>query len=371
MTETSSEPQQTTNKSSRKIVGILPLLLFIALAATVFLWHQSLNQYRSILIQQKAMQLAINDIGQVVTNLQKKMSALNVDQHSKNVQLDLQQQQLQHLQTNFEQGELAWNLARVDYLIHAANDQALFMHNAKQATALLTAAKQTLLEANQPQWLPLATALHQDIDTLKALPAVNIDDTMSELAALDSQLNQLPLTVSQFGQADLETPPTVPLINQTQPDIKFYQWAWWQARFVTLWQQLRGILVIRHNDKSIIPIVDEQQQAYLRHNLHLIVFQIKWALLSSNNELYHSSLDQLTQWINDYFNTQSMITKTTLDNIETLQKVQLTQHIPTPTASLTVLQKLALDSTHPAKTDNNVLPDKPTEQETHTKDRTS
>lgn len=328
--------KQRSKSPPDRLVNLLCLLMVIAISASVFLWHQSLTQYRELLEQQKLSQIALNDTNKVLTNLQKEISELKSKQHSKTQQLEQQQKQINHLQISLNQDESAWRLTRIDYLVQLANYQTVFMHNAKKALALLTAANQEVANASQPQWLALATALHSDIDALKVIPVINVDDLMSELVALDSQLNQLPLTVSQFNQTKL----TKPVNTTANTHVSIQHWAWWREKLIAVWQQLRNILVIRHNDKAIVPIIDEQQQAYLRQNLHLILFQTKWALLDNNNALYHSSLDQLTQWIEDYFNMQSPVAKAVLDSIEGLKKHELTRELPTPTASLKVLQKI-------------------------------
>ena len=124
---------------------------------------------------------------------------------------------------------------------------------------------------------------------------------------------------------------------------------------------LRSLMVIKHHDQSIVPIVDQQQQAYLRQNLHLILFQAKWALLYRDNTLYHSSLSQLSQWINDYFDQQSLVTKTALANIQILKTVTLQTQLPAPTASLKAFQAIA--STQSQHTDTVALTPTPTADE--------
>ncbi len=330
--------QKTSTKKNQpsRFVNTLSLFVVIAIGASVFLWHQSMTQYRKLLSQQKVLQTTLSSATNTIDKLQTEYNSTQTQQHTQIKQSDKQQQQINHLRVMLTQGEPVWYLLRIDHLIRLANYQALFLHDTPGTIALLKAATQELKQANKPQWLPLSTALHQDIEALQVAAAVNVNDVLSQLNALDSQLSQLPLTVAQFGQANMKKAQAIVVPETNTKD----SLSWWKEKSSALWQQLRGILVIRHDDKAIIPIIDAQQQAYLRQNLHLIMFQAKWAVINHDNALYHSSLDQFIQWINDYFNTQSAVTKMVLVNIAALQKVTLTEKLPALTASLAQVQRL-------------------------------
>ena len=319
-------------------IGFVFVLSVIAILSVAFLWYQSNTQYKTLLQQQQQLTQQWQQTQTLQSQLTTDNKQLHTAQRAQNERIEQQQNTLTDMDGLINQNTQTWRLARIDYLIQLANYQAIFMHNAAEAIALLKAANKEVMQAKQPQWLPLANALHQDINTFSAIPVLNISDTLSQLNALDGQLNQLPLNVAHFSENAMKPPASETVIPMNTTSIR--HWAWWKARFQLLWQELRGVLIIRHNNKSIIPIVDAQQQAYLRQNVHLMLFQVKWAVINHDNALYHLSLNQLTQWIHDYFNVQSPVTKTILANIDALQKLTLTPTLPTIDKSITALQTI-------------------------------
>ena len=337
--------QAVKSPSTDRVIAILACLLsVVTLLVAGFLAYQLYTQYRPLLGEQSQWQ---SDEKQLADQLQQYQNSQSEQQQNLQQQLSTQQTHLSQLQATLHQGKQTWQLGRIGYLIKMAYDQAVFMHNADQAIALLTAANQAVSQARLPQWSNLSISLHQDINTLRAVVPVNVSDTFGQLNALDQQLSQLPLNTPHFQSH------TLLRATDDQTHAKITQAAFWKAHLAQLWASLRSLMVIKHHDQSIVPIVDQQQQAYLRQNLHLILFQTKWALLYRDNTLYHSSLSQLSQWINDYFDQQSPVTKTALANINALEPLTLQAKLPAPKASLQALQ--AVESNNTQHTDTVAL----------------
>lgn len=311
-----------------KCVTMLACLLSIAaLLVASFFGYQWHSQYRPLLARTAHWQ---DKTAQLADQFQQDQA----HQSDLQQQLRAQQTQLSQLQHRLSQDKQSWVLARVGSLIKLASDQSVFMHDANGAIALLMAANQAVAKAQLPQWSALSESLHEDINALRSIPSVNVNETLGQLDALDRQLNQLPLNMPHFQ------PHT--LIQTTDPNrpATITQAAFWKAHLAELWASLRKLLVIKHHDRSILPIVDSQQQAYLRQNVHLILFQAKWAVIYRDNALYHSSLLQLSRSIEDYFDQQSPITQTALANIKDLQALTLHATLPAPKASLSAWQAL-------------------------------
>ncbi|MCD6055742.1 MAG: heme biosynthesis protein [Gammaproteobacteria bacterium] len=312
---------------------ILSLLLLILIAAVAFFWRQNQVHYENLISQQSSTETALTEIKQTVLQLKEA-------QASQDDMLHKQEQRLFEVNQFLGQEAQSWQLMRIEYLIQTANDQSVFMHKTKESIALLKAAAQTIKEANLPAWTPLTIAVNKDIDTLNALPVGDFNDILSQLNALDQALNQLPLIIPKF-EPPKEAPVPASKTELTAATVSNpREWAWWQIRLNSLWKDLKKMFVIHHNSNAITPILDAQQQAYLRENLHLILFQAKWSLFNQEDALYHLSLNQLTQWINMYFNTENPVTQTVLANLENLQKLQLINTFPSLEGSLSALAEI-------------------------------
>jgi uroporphyrin-3 C-methyltransferase len=332
------EDAALTKPNGRFMASLACLLGALALLGTGGLAYYWYSQYPHFLREQSRLQTAQAQLTNQLVQYHERQTDLTQ-------QLDTQRQQVKQLRDQLSQSAQMRQWQRIGNFITLANDQAVFMHDATQAIALLTTASKLVAHAQLPQWSALSTALHQDIDALQSTNPVNLREGLSQLSVLDGQLDQLPFrtpntTVNAMTQAMPGSPP--PVLTEA----KWTTWAFWKAHLLQIWHALRGLLVIRHDEGTVIPLIDSQQQIYLRQNMHLLVFQAKWAMMSQDNTLYHDSLKSLEQLVHDDVNLQSPLTKTALLAIERLQSLVLTASLPAPQASLTAWQAIQSQRNH-------------------------
>jgi uncharacterized protein HemX len=86
-------------------------------------------------------------------------------------------------------------------------------------------------------------------------------------------------------------------------------------------KSFRQLIVIRHLDKPIEPLLPEAELQYLQHNLQLLLQQAQWALLHNEFAIYQSSLQQFQQNLPANFASDSATSQTMIQTIKQLQKI--------------------------------------------------
>lgn len=214
-----------------------------------------------------------------------------------------------------------WRINEAQYYVKLADANLQFENHVDVAIQLLQAADQTIGTLNNPKLDPIRKALADDIVSLQNVPNVDYTGLYLKLAAVNDQLDKLPMFVRR--------PENVALTSTQNADE-----AWWKRGLQDTWQMLQKIVVIRYNTSGEPPLISPEQHDFLLQNLHAILEKSMWALLNKQAEIYKSSLQQATQWVNQYFMTNSPLTQTALTNLNELQQVDIHPAAPKITATL-------------------------------------
>lgn len=211
-----------------------------------------------------------------------------------------------------QKGDLnKWYVAEAQYLVTTANDHLQFTHNLALAKVLLERADQVLAKMNEPSVLEIRKSVAVDMANLQALPQIDVTGLYLRLSALNAQLDQLPLPASPLKS---ETPTPAPI----QPGLP-----WWKAGLAHTWQALSQIVIVRYNGSNALPLVMPDEKAFLYQNLHAEMESAMWAVLQRNADVYQASLARIEEWITPYFVADAPETKTMLQNIQDLRKVNI------------------------------------------------
>ena len=129
--------------------------------------------------------------------------------------------------------------------------------------------------------------------------------------------------------------------TQTEATVPTPTMTWQNALRKTV-EMLKSLVVIRHRDTEITPLVSQTQEEFLRQNLQLILQQAQWAVLQHNQAVYHYSLTQASEWIQHYFADNDQATLALQANINELQKINLTPDLPDINALITQVHHVQL-----------------------------
>lgn len=244
-----------------------------------------------------------------------KQSIVDLQQSAQKSQaLSQQQEQLVAEWRAAQKGNLEkWYVAEAACLVRLANDQARFSQNIPMAITLLQRADQILQNGQTADLLALRKSIAEDLVRLQALPQLDLTGLYARLMALDGQLDQLPLPFNP-----LKTESTQPSPSPISKDLP-----WWKAGLEHSWQTLRQIVTVRNIDATQPPLVLPEQKFFLYQNLHTQLQTAIWGALHRNAAVYQLSLAQLIKWIPQYFDQNAAQTKSVLENVSELIKMNV------------------------------------------------
>lgn len=213
-----------------------------------------------------------------------------------------------------------WIEREASYLVKQAIYQ-LKLNNLNSATELLSDAFNTLNTASFVEAGGIKNQLAEVVRVLKATKTVNRDELISQLGALKQQVEKLPLNLPEFSN--------LPATRMTKND----QSGFWRP-LKESWEQIKQLMIIRHHDKPVEPLVAPLQDVYLRQNLQLQLEEASMAVLYRDPNLYHSCLQKIDAWVKQFFNPRDKATQAFLETIHQLSQVDI------ETASPNVFNKL-------------------------------
>lgn len=320
MTDTNKPEEKTTEAKRsycRKTGLIIFILLLLLLASGLVYGYLQWKKIDSQL-SQLTNEIKDSDHSASLTNLQ---NTVNIMQESlqKSQNLSGQQEQLLSEWRAAQSGDMnKWHAAQAEYLIHFANNQLQFAHNIPVAIQLLQQAEKELASAQDPLLLEVRKSIASDLVNLQALPTVDVTAIFLKLNALNDLVDKLPL-------------PAKPL--EPEPQNTSESNAGWKS-FLS---GLNKIVIVRKNDASALPLVLPDEKIFLYQNLHAQLESASWALLNENAAIYAASLARADAWIKQYFVQDAAETKSMLQQLSELQKI----NIQPPAVSLTnTLQSL-------------------------------
>lgn len=300
-------------------ISILALIIALALIiGGLYLYWQTTTTF--------------GQINSTTASLQQQMENNNAQLQSK---MDALQKQVQDHSTilgtlqQMSKGDVAtWRFAEAKYLVQLAYYHLTFTRDIQAALSLLQTAEQRIAALNDPSLLQIRQLIANNIVALQAVPRVDIAGLLTRITALQTQVAQLPtIGLPSLKSAEEETEePASPLRKAVHDS----------------WSTLQKIVVIRHDDTSIHPLLSPEQQTYLQQNLQLILQQAQWAALREQEDVYQSSLKQAQKWIEHYFADSLPPTRAFLHAIAELQKINVQPALPDLAPLATQMQQLTL-----------------------------
>jgi uncharacterized protein HemX len=205
-------------------------------------------------------------------------------------------------------------LENVNQLAALAQYNLNYFHDTNNALSALMLADKQLSTIITPdiRLENLRQLLTQYLTQLKTLPHHDLSSILGQLHALKKQITQLPL----LSTNDLITPNPVVFANNSSEN-KYL------GMLKTSLNSFQKLIVIRHWNKPIEPLLPEREQQFLQHNLLLLLQQAQWALIHHEASIYQSSLQEIQETIKDHFSFNSPITQRSLQSINQLKQIDL------------------------------------------------
>jgi uroporphyrinogen III methyltransferase / synthase len=331
--ETQAEPVVNARRGTRSAWGSIGILFsacsFIVLVAAFYFSYNALMASDNKLAAATASisnQIAANQ--QEITTL--RQAVTEAQNNSKTLQdaLQAQQDSINKIH-NTDQTKDALNVGEAQYLAALAQDNLQIGDNVPLVINLLQTADQKIRDLTDPKLLPLRKAFATDIAALQAVPTVDITGIYLQLAALNNQVDKLPLPTLRPAQETTEATPGGKRV------------VWWKRGLQNSWDVIRKMVVIRYNKSGQVPFITPEQQQYLYQNLHAMFEQAMSAVVHKQPQIYQASLTQAADWIRQYFIGDAAATQAMLTSLTQLQAQNIKPALPTIDATLQALRDFA------------------------------
>lgn len=303
----------------------LAIVLVLIISAISSAWlYQQLQQSQQL--QQQQITVLDTNSEALVNTLEQSQSKLgNVEQK--------QQQIAEQLSELVEREKLSsadikrtWALQEIDYLLNIANQRALLAHDVAGAKEALKMADEQLEALSDYRLHPLRALIAEDMMALDALADLDIAGMALQLQLAAKRINQLRVAKGPEVTADT-TLEMQPPVNEAS----------WQQAMNDVWQQIRSLVVIRHDQSGESAVLVPEQRYFLYQNLRLQLESARLALLNADASSYKHSLQTAVSWLERYFAGDER--DAMLNTLKALQQQQIDIAIPDISASLNWLKE--------------------------------
>jgi len=313
------------------------LLAIVALTLVVAGWvnferaqHNQAALFNASLQTQKQQLDALTQSAAPRSELDNDISTTQQTLKSFSDRLDSMDAALTDLRRRSEQGRDAWIKAEAASLLMAANDQVQLNADPGLALQALAAADERLKLLSDPQLIPVRQQIAREETALRAVPQADVTGMAAILTSLSESVSHWPLR-------RLAPERYIPGQQQPGSDVQPSMTLW--NRFKAGLERLvKDIFTVHHRQTSIEPLLEPQQEYFLRQNLQLRLAAARAALLERDNAAFQSSAQLAGRWLEAYFNTQDNGVKAAIDALAKMQQQQINPPLPDISASLTLLR---------------------------------
>lgn len=303
-------------------LAIVLLLIISALSSGWLYWQLQQNQQ----LQQQQITVLSTDNETLADALQQSQNQLGTAEQK-------QQQIAEQLSELVAREKLSsadikrtWALQEIDYLLNIANQRALLAHDIAGARQALEMADEQLEALSDYRLHPLRALIAEDMMALDALADLDIAGMALQLQVAAKRINQLRVAKGPEVTADTTSEAAAP-VNEAS----------WQQAVNDVWQQIRSLVVIRHDQSGESAVLVPEQRYFLYQNLRLQLESARLALLNADASSYKHSLQTAVSWLERYFAGDER--DAMLNTLNALQQQQIEITIPDISASLNWLKE--------------------------------
>ena len=311
----------------RKLALMTLIMIIIACVSYALLTIQSLTkQMQALSVNETVLKQQQTDTQSLLTfNLEK----LDAQQESLRKQLEGVSANLsQALQERGYQSH-DWVLLKARYYLELADINSTWGHNKASTLALLQQADDLLVNLQDPELSNVRQALIKEMTQLQINPGVDLVSLLVKLDVVQQRVTQLSIK----NPFNLEKDKSVETKNNGVTSS-------WRAQMHKSLLVLKQLVLIRHHDEAVEPLLSPEHESILRETCLLNLQEAQWAVTQQNQELYLLSLKQAVNTINRAFDLKEPNTQSLLKEIQTLQQMPLERAIPLSKEPLLLLNQI-------------------------------
>ncbi|HYM34029.1 MAG TPA: uroporphyrinogen-III C-methyltransferase, partial [Steroidobacteraceae bacterium] len=218
------------------------------------------------------------------------------------------------LRARTERPQRAWSRAEALYLIELAERRLSFDRDTATAIMALESADARLASLRDASLNGVRERIAKDLQALRVVPVPDRVGVTTRLAAVETQVDSLPLKGILVGQRTENAP-------EDESESIFGKT--WNA----FTNALDRMFVVRRIDAAHGNIVSLEEQSLRREHLKLLLFSARSATQRIDQIAYRASLDAAKSWLAQYFNESAAVSSATLE-IETLAAINMSPPLP-------------------------------------------
>lgn len=342
----------TLPQGSKSFIAIGAVIIALsALASSLYTLSLNKQLQNQLVDKNSKLTAQLNKLEQnqehTQTQIEAKANTLEETRITLNNQFSELNKQLQTAMNQQLYQNQNWLLLKARYYLELAQINAHWSKSFSATIRLLQQSDQLLQQINDPQIFKLRQAIAKDIAELHAIPKVDIAGILSQLDAAQSSLEKLNI-VSALNDSQSEF-----AITNTS-DTPQEKASVWHLRFQDSINLLKKLVIIRHHDEHIKPLVSPAFEALLKANIHLNLQEAQWAVLHDDPKVYQLVLTQAITTLKKNFNETSTNTAALIKKLSDLQHIQLAPPKPAIGVDALPLLNQLIDTKEPIiKSENN------------------
>jgi uroporphyrin-3 C-methyltransferase len=339
---TPKSPAMKTSSMFSGLISLISVITFLGLGAFSYFAYIQLQQVTdriSYLEQQEKNSLSqassiMTDLKQNFQNLQSQLkqeaaeqsstSSLKIESIAK--QLSITQRQIESVNGRHQSD---WLLAEADYLVRIASNRLLLERDVTTVLSLLLSADERILLMDDPSLQPSRESLARDMAVLRAVQKEDIAGIASRISALVPQLNNLMIMSFQLPEEIVE--------DDNQTLVKADDW------LAGLKNTFRELSVkwfeVRDHGRPVKPLMSGEQESVIRTNVALLLQNAQYATLRQHPDLYQQSLNQLKEWLVEYFDMLDPAVSAFITEVDLLQAMSIRGDLPESLESRLVISR--------------------------------
>lgn len=222
-----------------------------------------------------------------------------------------------------------WVLAEVQYLLTVANQRVQLQQDTATAAAALDSADRRLQGLADPGFDPVREQIARELTALRAVSRPDLPGVALTLDTLANTVVELPLKDAQVRAVPAED--ATAAADSAEDD--------WTRLPQLIWDELRSLVVVRHNDAPIGPLLPPEQRFFLYENLRLQLSIARLAALAGDTASYRASLNTAAGWLDEHFAADAPRNLAARAELERLAAIELRPPLPDISASLRLLRQ--------------------------------
>jgi uroporphyrin-3 C-methyltransferase len=333
--ETTATPAVSAHNRVENILSRMSAMqIVLAVVLAIFLWqwfdtHLQMNNMQQDLARRLTEMDGNNKAGQVlIMKVQESMRELSVKVsvlEARSAEAQNQRAALESLYQDLSGSRDETVLAEVEQLLLIAGQQLQLSANVKAALIAMQQADDRLKRMDRTALNGLRKIINRDIDKLRTLPAINIQDIKFRLDNLIAEADTLPL---------IQDITTVPQGKTSAPATPTRESGAWRMLMHEIWDDMKHLVRIENMQKRELPLLSPTQTFFLRENLKLRLLSARLGLLSRDEKSFKHDLQSVQDWIVHYFDIKSSSGALAVTTLQKLRESNINIELPDISASL-------------------------------------